>query len=64
NTVRWSWRTGDVAIWDNRATVHRAVDDYGEAPRVVRRVTIQGVAPVSVDGRTSRARETQAREAA
>lgn len=64
NTVRWSWRQGDVAIWDNRATVHRAVDDYDDEPRVVRRVTIQGVAPVSTDGRRSRARETQAGKAA
>ncbi len=64
NTVRWSWRQGDVAIWDNRATVHRAVDDYDDEPRVVRRVTIQGVAPVSTDGRRSRARETQTGKAA
>ncbi|MEL6062442.1 MULTISPECIES: TauD/TfdA dioxygenase family protein [unclassified Methylobacterium] len=64
NTVRWTWRAGDVAIWDNRATVHRAVDDYDDQPRVVRRVTIQGVAPVSVDGQRSRARETEARKAA
>ena len=64
NTVRWSWRQGDVAIWDNRATVHRAVDDYDDEPRVVRRVTIQGVAPVGTDGRRSRARETQAGKAA
>lgn len=56
NTVRWRWRAGDVAIWDNRATQHRAVDDYGDQPRVVRRVTIAGVPPVSVDGRRSVAR--------
>lgn len=56
NTVRWRWRAGDVAIWDNRATQHRAIDDYGDQPRVVRRVTIAGVAPVSVDGRRSVAR--------
>jgi alpha-ketoglutarate-dependent taurine dioxygenase len=56
NTVRWRWRAGDVAIWDNRATQHRAVDDYGDQPRVARRVTIQGVEPVSVDGRRSRLR--------
>ena len=30
NTVRWRWSAGDVAIWDNRATQHRAIDDYGE----------------------------------
>ncbi len=56
NTVRWRWRTGDVAIWDNRATQHRAIDDYGDQHRVVRRVTIRGVEPVSVDGRRSRLR--------
>ncbi|SNB71126.1 taurine dioxygenase [Arboricoccus pini] len=54
NTVRWRWRQGDVAIWDNRATQHRAVDDYGDTHRVVRRVTIAGEVPVSVDGRRSR----------
>jgi alpha-ketoglutarate-dependent taurine dioxygenase len=53
NTVRWRWSAGDVAIWDNRATQHRAIDDYGDAPRVVRRVTIAGEPPVSVDRRQS-----------
>jgi taurine dioxygenase len=53
NTVRWRWAEGDVAIWDNRATQHRAVDDYGDQPRIVRRVTIEGDVPVSVDGRRS-----------
>ena len=53
NTVRWRWQAGDVAIWDNRATQHRAVDDYGDQPRVVRRVTVAGEVPVSIDGRRS-----------
>lgn len=53
NTIRWRWSPGDVAIWDNRATIHRAVDDYGDQPRVVRRTTIAGEPPVSVDGRRS-----------
>jgi alpha-ketoglutarate-dependent sulfate ester dioxygenase len=53
NTVRWRWAAGDVAVWDNRATQHRAVDDYGDQPRVVRRVTVAGEPPVSVDGRRS-----------
>jgi alpha-ketoglutarate-dependent taurine dioxygenase len=53
NTVRWRWAAGDVAVWDNRATQHRAVDDYGNQPRVVRRVTVAGEPPVSVDGRRS-----------
>jgi alpha-ketoglutarate-dependent sulfate ester dioxygenase len=53
NTVRWRWTEGDVAIWDNRATQHYAIDDYGSQPRVVRRVTIAGDVPVGVDGRRS-----------
>lgn len=54
NTVRWRWRAGDVAIWDNRATQHYAVDDYGDRHRVMRRVTLAGDIPVGVDGRDSR----------
>ncbi len=53
NTVRWRWRAGDVAIWDNRATQHYAVNDYGAQRRVVRRATVDGDVPVSVDGRRS-----------
>jgi alpha-ketoglutarate-dependent sulfate ester dioxygenase len=53
NTVRWRWQEGDVAIWDNTATQHYAINDYGDQKRVVRRSTVQGELPVSVDGRTS-----------
>jgi taurine dioxygenase len=53
NTVRWQWRQGDVAMWDNRATQHYAVNDYGDARRIVQRVTIAGAIPVGVDGRQS-----------
>jgi hypothetical protein len=42
-----------VAIWDNRATQHYAVNDYGDQHRIVRRATIDGDVPVSVDGRRS-----------
>ena len=54
-TLRWRWQAGDVLIWDNRATQHIAINDYGDEPRVVRRVTVDGVAPAAVDGRRSRA---------
>ena len=56
NTVRWRWTPGDLAIWDNRATQHYAIDDYGDLPRRMHRVTVAGVVPVSVDGRRSVAR--------
>ena len=54
NTVRWRWQPGDVVIWDNRATQHYAVDDYGTQPRIVRRVTLDGDVPVGIDGQRSR----------
>lgn len=54
NTVRWRWRQGDVAIWDNRATQHYAIDDYGDQHRVMRRVTLDGDVPVSITGERSR----------
>jgi alpha-ketoglutarate-dependent taurine dioxygenase len=53
NTVRWRWTQGDVVIWDNRATQHYAINDYGDQHRVVRRVTLAGDVPISVDGRRS-----------
>ncbi|WP_436775564.1 TauD/TfdA dioxygenase family protein [Yinghuangia sp. YIM S09857] len=53
NTVRWSWQPGDVAIWDNRATQHRAVSDFGRVERVLHRTTVDGDVPVGVDGRVS-----------
>ncbi|EFA72187.1 TauD/TfdA family dioxygenase [Cylindrospermopsis raciborskii] len=55
NTVRWRWKVGDVAFWDNRATQHYAIADYGNQPRRVQRVTIVGDVPVSVNGQKSQA---------
>lgn len=51
--TRWRGQVGDVAIWDNRATQHYAVNDYGDQHRVVRRATVDGDVPVGVDGRRS-----------
>ncbi|PUA80668.1 TauD/TfdA dioxygenase family protein [Nocardioides currus] len=53
NTIRWTWQQGDVAIWDNRATQHYAVADFDEQRREVRRITVAGDIPVSIDGRRS-----------
>ncbi len=60
NTVRWRWQAGDVVIWDNRATQHKAVDDYGNQPRIVRRVTIDGPVSVGIDGRRGKRRNSDA----
>ncbi|MET9599306.1 TauD/TfdA family dioxygenase [Streptomyces sp. NPDC006459] len=54
NTVRWQWRAGDVAIWDNRATQHYGVDDSDDHERTLRRVTVDGDVPVGPDGEPSR----------
>jgi taurine dioxygenase len=53
NTVRWQWRSGDVALWDNRATQHYGVDDSDDHQRTLRRITIDGAVAVGVDGRES-----------
>ncbi|HLX89732.1 MAG TPA: TauD/TfdA family dioxygenase [Acidimicrobiales bacterium] len=42
---RHRWKVGDVAFWDNRATLHYALDDYGDAIRVAQRVTVRGDVP-------------------
>nr|WP_307782148.1 TauD/TfdA family dioxygenase [Streptomyces sp. MBT65] len=53
HTVRWRWRPGDLAIWDNRATQHYAVFDYGTRDRRAERCTVTGTVPVGIDGRPS-----------
>jgi alpha-ketoglutarate-dependent sulfate ester dioxygenase len=60
NTVRWTWRDGDVAIWDNRATQHYAVADYDDQPRLMHRITVAGDPPVGINGDTSQVRKGDA----
>jgi alpha-ketoglutarate-dependent taurine dioxygenase len=48
--MRHRWRAGDVVLWDNRATMHYATDDYGTATRRMRRVTLAGAEPVGPSG--------------
>ena len=43
--VRFRWQAGDIAFWDNRATQHYAVNDYGPHRRVAERVAIAGDRP-------------------
>ncbi len=44
-TVRHRWRNGDLAIWDNRATQHLALNDYAGTRRELHRTTVQGGVP-------------------
>lgn len=37
--ARLRWEQNTVAIWDNRATVHYAVTDYGDQHRLLHRIT-------------------------
>lgn len=54
-TTRWNWQSGDVAIWDNRATQHYAVADYDDQYRRLNRITLAGdVPPVDIRGERSR----------
>jgi taurine dioxygenase len=48
--LRHRWQAGDVAFWDNRATLHYATDDYGDVLRIVHRVTLRGDRPFGEPG--------------
>ena len=52
-TVRHRWQAGDVVLWDNRATMHYATDDYGSATRRMRRITLAGCEPIGLNGLVS-----------
>jgi len=43
--VRWHWTAGDVAVWDEASTNHRALSDHYPAHRVMRRCTVDGTRP-------------------
>lgn len=50
HTVRYRWSVGDIAIWDNRNTLHYAVDDYDDQVRIVHTCGVAGDRPYGVDG--------------
>ena len=43
--VRFRWKPGSVAVWDNRSTQHYAVHDYWPEPRKMERAGIKGDRP-------------------
>ena len=43
--IRYKWNKNDMAFWDNRCTIHKALWDYFPNERKGRRVTINGSVP-------------------
>ena len=43
--IRFRWSLNDMAFWDNRCCMHRAIWDYWPEERKGRRVTIKGDRP-------------------
>ena len=44
-SVRFQWQPHSIAIWDNRSTQHKPVNDYFPAHRRMERITIDGDMP-------------------
>lgn len=44
--IRFRWSLNDMAFWDNRCCMHRAIWDYWPTERKGRRVTIKGDRPM------------------
>ena len=49
-TCRLRWEVNTLAIWDNRCTMHNALNDYSGVRREMFRTSVKGSAPVGVLG--------------
>jgi alpha-ketoglutarate-dependent taurine dioxygenase len=47
HTVRWQWQVDDLAVWDERRTMHVALGDHYPRHRKVRRCTVDGEVPMA-----------------
>ncbi|MFT5115844.1 MAG: taurine dioxygenase [Parasphingorhabdus sp.] len=45
-TVRYHWKKGTIAMWDNRCTQHFVLSDFDEQ-RIIQRVTVMGDTPAN-----------------
>jgi alpha-ketoglutarate-dependent taurine dioxygenase len=48
--VRYHWKPGTLAFWDNRSTMHFGIFDYEGQHRVMHRITLRGDRPVGPAG--------------
>ncbi len=44
-TCRFRWRTGSLALWDNRCAMHNPINDYHGYKRLLHRITLAGDRP-------------------
>jgi taurine dioxygenase len=49
-TCRLRWSVGTLAIWDNRCTMHNALNDYSGVRREMYRTSVKGTTPVGPSG--------------
>lgn len=49
NTVRVNWKPGTLVLSDNWSTIHRGINDYGSATRILHKVSLRGERPQGSD---------------